>query len=97
MTGHGGVSSGGRGDAMQLIILLGGTARCLYDEAIDLTALGQPAITRASHVEPDRHGAWLTDLSPVGGPLLGPFARRSDALAAERVWLEMHWLVASAP
>ena len=31
--------------------------------------------------------------SPVGGPTLGPFARRSDALAQETAWLEAHWLV----
>ena len=79
--------------AMQLVILPGGTARCLYDEAIDLTALGQPAIARASHVEPDQHGGWLADLSPVCGPLLGPFLLRSDALAAEKAWLESHWLI----
>ena len=27
-------------------------------------------ISRASHVEPDRHGRWLVDLSPVNGPVL---------------------------
>ena len=80
--------------AMQLVILPSGTARCLYDEAIDLSALGKSFITRASHVEPDQHGGWLADLSPVGGPLLGPFPHRSDALAAEKAWLEAHWLVA---
>lgn len=82
---------------MQLVILPSGTARCLYDEAIDLSVLGQPAITRASHVEPDSRGGWLADLSPVGGPLLGPFPQRSAALAAEQAWLEAHWLVAASP
>lgn len=79
---------------MQLVILPGGMARCVYNEAIDLTALGHPSITRASHVEPDQHGGWLADLAPVSGPLLGPFPQRSDALAAETDWLEAHWLVA---
>ncbi len=79
--------------AMQLVILPDGSVRCLYDEAIDLSALGQSAITRASHVEPDPQGGWLADLSPVSGPLLGPFPHRSDALAAERAWLEAHWLI----
>jgi hypothetical protein len=60
---------------------------------IDLAAMGRPVITRASHVEPDASGRWLADLSPVGGPLLGPFARRSEALAAESAWLEYHWLM----
>jgi hypothetical protein len=77
---------------MQLMIDPHGQVRCLYDEAIDLTALGTLVIQRASHVEPDEHGHWLADLSPVGGPSLGPFGKRSEALAAEQVWLEEHWL-----
>jgi len=78
--------------AMQLVILPGGLVRCIYDETIPLAALGQPRITRASHVEPDGHGRWLADLSPCQGPVLGPFAVRSEALAAEHSWLEAHWL-----
>ena len=31
--------------------------------------------------------------APVGGPVLGPFDRRSEALEAERAWLEAHWLL----
>jgi hypothetical protein len=77
---------------MTLVIAADGTARCLYGEAIDLAALGQPAITRASHVEPDAAGRWLADLSPVSGPALGPFPTRSAALAAEAAWLEAHRL-----
>lgn len=78
--------------AMQLVIEPGGVVRCIYDEAIDLAALGNPAISRASHVEPDQQGRWWTDLSPVGGGKLGPFSTRSEALAAERSWLETYWL-----
>jgi hypothetical protein len=77
---------------MQLIVLPTGQIRCLYDEAIDLAAIGHPVITRASHVEPDVKGQWWADLSPVDGPILGPFNRRTDALGAEHVWLEEHWL-----
>jgi hypothetical protein len=77
---------------MRLWIDPGGIVRGLYDEAIDLTSLGPLAIRRASHVEPDGQGRWWADLSPVGGPRLGPFARRSQALDAERAWLETHWL-----
>ena len=77
---------------MQLIILPGGHIRCLYDEALDLMAIGQPNIRRGSHVEPDQNGRWLADLSPVAGPVLGPFSLRSQALEAERQWLECHWL-----
>jgi len=46
------------------------------------------SIRRASYVEPDDHGQWWADLHPVGGPCLGPFPRRSAALAAELRWLE---------
>jgi hypothetical protein len=75
---------------MQIIISPDGTLRCVYDEAIDLAALGTPVITRASHVEPTADGRWQADLSPVAGPVLGPFVRRSEALTAEIEWLEAH-------
>ncbi|HEU5118852.1 MAG TPA: hypothetical protein VFT74_19825 [Isosphaeraceae bacterium] len=78
---------------MNLIIEMGGQVRGIYGEAFDLAILGQPKITRASHVEPDDIGRWLADLSPVGGPMLGPFDLRSEALEAEVRWLEANWLV----
>ena len=81
---------------MQLIIRPNGTVRCLYDEAIDLTSLGSLQIARGSHVEPNAFGGWLVDLSPVRGPTLGPFERRSEALSAERTWLEANWLLSRA-
>ena len=77
---------------MQIIITPAGTARCIYTEDIDLSAIGNPVITRASHVEPDQQGRWLADMSPVGGKLLGPYELRSEALVAEQAWLEAHWL-----
>lgn len=77
---------------MQLIIQPNGSVRCIYNEAIDLAQLGAVKITRGSHVEPDTDGQWLVDLSPVDGPLLGPFRYRSDALQAEVAWLTRHWL-----
>jgi hypothetical protein len=77
---------------MQLIIDSVGTVRCVYDETIDLNTLGHVHIARGSHVEPDDRGWWRADLSPVGGPSLGPFRLRSEALAAERRWLDEHWL-----
>jgi hypothetical protein len=77
---------------MQLVVDPRGSVRCIYAEAIDLTALGIPHITRASHVEPDQEGRWSADLSPVGGPVLGPFGTRSAALAAEHQWLQANWL-----
>jgi hypothetical protein len=79
---------------MNLIIEKDGKVRGIYGEAIDLATLGTPRINRASHVEPDEQGRWLADLSPVGGPVLGPFDKRSDALEAEVAWLEQNWLMA---
>lgn len=77
---------------MELIITSSGTVRGLYSEEIELSSLGRPQIRRASHVEPTAEGEWTADLSLVGGPILGPFAQRSSALAAEVAWLEQHWL-----
>jgi hypothetical protein len=77
---------------MQLIVQPDGQVRCVYGEEIDLTALGPVSIRRASHVEPTEDGQWIASLSPVGGPVLGPFPCRSEALAAEMVWLQTHWL-----
>ena len=77
---------------MQLLVERTGTVRCLYGEMIELTSLGPLSIARASHVEPTPAGTWLADLSPVCGPVLGPFACRSAALAAEAAWLEANWL-----
>ncbi len=77
---------------MELVIRPTGQAEAIYDEAIDLAVLGTVSIRRASHVEPDASGQWLADLSPVQGPVLGPFLTRSAALAAEHDWLSRHWL-----
>jgi hypothetical protein len=81
---------------MQLIISPAGVIRCLYSEELDLKRLGRLTITRGSHVEPDESGQWSADLAPVGGPRLGPFPKRSQALEAEQEWLEQHWLVPPA-
>ena len=79
---------------MELFIGPDGTVRCLYDEAIDLAELGPMTIRRASRVEPDESGHWWADMLPVRGPDLGPFTRRSEALTAERAWLEQRLLTA---
>ena len=73
-----------------------GRVEALYAEAIDLAALGELAIRRAGHVEPDGAGNWFADLSPVGGPRLGPFRLRSEALRAEEDWLDK-LLLGAAP
>jgi hypothetical protein len=76
---------------MQLRIDHHGQVICVYGEAIDLASLGAVTIRRASRVEPDENGRWWADLSPRGGPRLGPFLLRSEALAAELSWLEQHF------
>jgi hypothetical protein len=78
---------------MDLLITADGVVRAIHDESIDLAVFGSPVIRRASHVEPDESGHWLADLAPVGGPVLGPFRLRSEALAAEHAWLIRHWLI----
>src|SRR5262245_45814572 len=77
---------------MQLRIDACGQVHGLYTEMLDLSALGPLSVKRASHVEPDAAGQWRADLAPLNGPNLGPFGRRSEALAAEVQWLEDHWL-----
>ena len=73
---------------MQLLVQPNGTIRCLYTEMIDLAAFGPQQIRRASFVEPTATGFWQADLSPSGGPILGPFPTRSAAIKAESEWLE---------
>jgi hypothetical protein len=80
---------------MELLVLPDGTIRAVYAEDIDFKELGKPVITRASCVEPDVQGRWIADLTPVAGPVLGPFDLRSSALEAEQVWLAKNWLVTS--
>jgi hypothetical protein len=77
---------------MQLIVRSGGAVRCVYGEELSLCELGALTIQRGSHVEPTGNGLWTSNMSPVNGPLLGPFSQRSEALKAERQWLERYWL-----
>ncbi len=78
---------------MELIFSTSGTCRCVYSEDFNLASLGTLQIQRGSHVEPNEEGQWTADLSPVNGPVLGPFPSRSEALRAEVAWLHEHWLV----
>ena len=73
---------------MRLRVDPDGTVTCLYREEFDMSSLGDISMRRASHVEPQADGRWTADLSPVGGPLLGPFRLRSEALRSEAEWLE---------
>jgi hypothetical protein len=77
---------------MDLVVTAHGDVRAVYSELIELRTLGRLAIVRASRVEPTPDGRWTADLGPVGGPVLGPFTRRSEALEAELAWLDENWL-----
>jgi hypothetical protein len=77
---------------VEILVNPHGAIRCVYGEVIDLGALGDIRIVRASTVEPDESRRWWADLLPVGGPKLGPFSRRSEALVAEMQWLSTHWM-----
>jgi hypothetical protein len=69
-----------------------GSVRCLYSDALELDRIGRLTISRGSHVEPTPDGQWTADMSPVCGPVLGPYRSRRDALAAEVNWIEANWL-----
>ena len=71
------------------IIISGDKIRFIYsDDLLGLTQHGETKIQRASHVEPCDDGGWQADMSPVDGPILGPFQKRSDALHHEVKWLK---------
>ena len=72
---------------MELVVDAAGDVRCRYDEELDLREIGKLQITRASHVDPDAAGYWWADMAPSGGPVLGPYVSRSEALGAEQQWL----------
>jgi hypothetical protein len=69
-----------------------GSASTIYaDEMSELFAEGTTKISRASHVEPDPNGSgWIADMSPVQGPVLGPFDLRQQALDAEVEYLKIN-------
>lgn len=78
---------------MKIKINPDGAMIALYTEAINLSEIGQiVAIRRASHIEPTPDNRWVADMTPVSGPVLGPFDFRSQALAAEVAWLEENLL-----
>ena len=74
---------------MMLQFNANGTAIGVYsDEILDaLESLGQLRVVRASHVEPSTCGGWTADMAPVGGPVLGTYRTRTEALDAEQAWL----------
>jgi hypothetical protein len=85
----------------ELVIRPGGAVEALYSPAAERVLARVPGlltVARASRVEPEGPGRWTADLSPVGGPVLGPFPDRDAALAAEVAWLRVyHYQTAPAP
>lgn len=70
-----------------------GTVQFIYRDALrPLLTAGDGHIRRASHVEPTTDGRWTADLTPIKGPILGPYPTRADALTAETDWLTQNWL-----
>ena len=69
-----------------------GGVKAIYSDGFNWQALGKTLIQRASQVEPDHLGLWYADLSLSDGPKIGPFVRRTDAIAAEVAWLERNRL-----
>ena len=70
-----------------------GKIRLIYtDDLKFLLNEGASEIRRVSHVEPDARGDWFADMGPVGGPILGPYPLRQQALDAEVAWLNANQL-----
>ena len=74
---------------MHIVIKPSGIFIGIYYDSFDYGVLGRPQIRRASHVEPADNGQWTADMTPVDGPVLGPFDKRREALDAELEFLNM--------
>ncbi len=74
--------------AINVLIRPDGSVVMIYQEHLSLTALGPGKVKRASEVNPDGEGKWWAQI--YRGPKLGPFAKRSEAVAAEIRYLEEH-------
>jgi len=76
---------------MKITFEVDGRIKFIYDDTAAEVAqeVGTLTIKRASHVEPGGDGWWYADMAPVGGPRLGPFAKRATALTVEHEWLAM--------
>ena len=65
-----------------------GDLQFIYQEEINMEDLGASTIRRASEVEPIEDSQWCANLARLGGPMLGPFKNRSEAIEAELAWIE---------
>jgi len=79
---------------LHVVVKPDGSVTAIHNDAlVNLYDEGKATISRASHVEPINGGEqinWIADMSPVSGPVLGPYRLRSDALEAEINWLEQN-------
>lgn len=76
-----------------IVVEPSGTIKLIYEDAMrGLIHEGRSNIRRVSHVEPTSDGQWEADLSPVNGPVFGPFDTRQEALDAEVAYLHNHVL-----
>lgn len=74
--------------SLDVLVDAKGTLKFVYNDALKpLLTLGEGKIRRASHVEPTSDNRWTADMAPVGGPILGPYATRAEALEHEVDWL----------
>jgi hypothetical protein len=77
---------------MKLVVTKDGSIQTIApDDLSFINSLGTCDVRRASHVEAVNHNGkfvWEADLSPVGGPVLGPFFTRTEALQKEVEWLD---------
>jgi hypothetical protein len=76
---------------MKLVINKEGAIQTIAEDDLSfVSSLGDCNAQRASHVNPVKHNGkllWSADLSPVGGPVLGPFGTRTEAIKSEIEWL----------
>lgn len=85
--------------AVDIVVAPDGEVRAIYSDAIGVAALaarlgGEADVRRATDVEPapGMPGKWTADLGRSGGPVLGPFDTRQEALDAEIIWLRENFL-----
>jgi hypothetical protein len=79
-------------DELFLTIDPDGTINFIYSDLLaELLDEGDAHVVRASNVEPAQDGpGWTADMTPrlgPGAPVLGPFPRHADAIAAEIAFL----------
>jgi len=76
-----------------IVVQPDGSVKFIYDDALkEIMNLGDFVVKRASRVEPTPEGKWTADMELSGGPVLGPFETRAEALEAEKVWLRFEIL-----